>query len=116
MSAPVETEAEALEMRAAWLIDYYNSLPEGVSSEAYAEANNLRYKARRLRERSLMPELRYYTVTQEREVKVSASSPIQAACIADDVFSGRVPEDDVSVKPNIVSPIREREIVAREDY
>lgn len=63
-----------------------------------------------------MPEIRYYTVTQEREVKVSASSPIEAAQIGDAAFSGRIEEGDQSVAPHILNPVRERSIDVREDY
>lgn len=63
-----------------------------------------------------MPELRYYTVTQEREVKVSANTPIEAAEIANVIFNGTIQEGDQSVAHHIVSPVRERELVAREDY
>ena len=60
-----------------------------------------------------MPEIRYYTVTQEREVKVSANSPIDAANLAQRIFSDtKKPEDQI----NIVQPIRERSIDVREDY
>lgn len=34
-----------------------------------------------------MPEIRYYTVTQEREIKISASDPVEAAALAKRVFS-----------------------------
>lgn len=62
-----------------------------------------------------MPELRYYTVTQEREVKVSANSPIEAAQIADAAFKGVIQKDDPS-GPGITNPVRERDITVREDY
>lgn len=60
-----------------------------------------------------LPEIRYYTVTQEREIKVSANSPIDAAVLANRVFSNtKYPEDQVNVK----MPIRERALNVREDY
>lgn len=60
-----------------------------------------------------MPEIRYYTVTQEREVKISANSPIDAANLADRIFSDtKLPEDQI----NILQPIRIRAIDVREDY
>jgi hypothetical protein len=63
-----------------------------------------------------MPEIRYFTVTQEREVKVWADSPVEAAKIADAAFSGRIEEDDQSAPSHIRSPIRERTLDVREDY
>jgi hypothetical protein len=60
-----------------------------------------------------LPELRYYTVTQEREVKVSANSPIDAAVLANRVFTDtKHPEDQI----NVQTPIRERGLTVREDY
>lgn len=60
-----------------------------------------------------MPEIRYYTVTQEREVKVAANSPIDAINLAERIFSNtKRPEDQI----NIITPIRERAIDVREDY
>jgi hypothetical protein len=60
-----------------------------------------------------MPEIRYYTVSQEREVKVWANSPIDAAQIADGEFSGYKPSQ---VEGGVTSPIRVRDLVVREDY
>ena len=62
-----------------------------------------------------MPELRYYTVTQEREVKVSANSPIEAAQIASVAFSDEVEKRDLVVT-HITNPVRDRDLVVREDY
>jgi hypothetical protein len=46
-----------------------------------------------------MPELRYYTIVQEREVKVSATKPIDALVLADRVLSGTMkPEDQINVQ------------------
>lgn len=62
-----------------------------------------------------MPVMRYYTATQEREVKISASSPIEAAQLADAAFKGEIkPGETAAVR--ITSEIRERELVVREDY
>lgn len=44
-----ESWAYALEERATELEEYGNSLPDGVSTEAFAEASNLRAAARKLR-------------------------------------------------------------------
>lgn len=62
-----------------------------------------------------MPEIRYYTCTQEREVKVTASSPAEAAHLASAAFWGTISDEDIS-KVNILSPVRERDLVIREDY
>lgn len=62
-----------------------------------------------------MPEIRNYTVTQEREVKVSANSAIDAARIGAAIFKGEDPPEDVYFG-HATSPIRDRDIVAREDY
>lgn len=62
-----------------------------------------------------MPETRYYTATQEREVKLWASSPGEAAQLAAAEFRGEIKEDDVAAE-HITSPIRERDLVVREDY
>ena len=62
-----------------------------------------------------MPEIRYYTVTQEREVKVSASSPLEAAEIAYAAFKGEVQQDDLTAT-HITNPVRDRDLVVREDY
>lgn len=63
-----------------------------------------------------MPEIRYYTVRQEREVKVQANSPVEAAQIAQRAFDGEtyaLPED---VWGNPTSAVRDRDLVVREDY
>lgn len=62
-----------------------------------------------------MPEIRYYTVTQEREVRVSASSPLEAAQLATAAFAGEIQTDDIA-KINVITPVRERSIDVREDY
>jgi hypothetical protein len=60
-----------------------------------------------------MPKIRYYTVTQTREVKVSADSPTEATILADRLFRGiKKPEDQLHVQSAIV----EIEISARENY
>lgn len=61
-----------------------------------------------------MPEIRYYTVTEEREVKVCATSPIDAARLADADFHGVRITDDV--EGATTTPIRVRDITVREDY
>lgn len=63
-----------------------------------------------------MPAIRYFTVTQEREIKISASSPIEAAQIADAAFKGNIQEGDQSAAPHILREIRDRDLVVREDY
>lgn len=59
-----------------------------------------------------MPEIHYYTVTQEREVKVSATNPTDAVVLAQRVFSKtKKPEDQINVQ---MWP-RETYISVRED-
>ena len=71
-----------------------------------------------------MPEIRYYTVTQEREVKVAANSAADAVLIADAAFThgqdsnhsvakGKSPE---GVWGNTRTEVRVRDISAREEY
>jgi hypothetical protein len=62
-----------------------------------------------------MPEVRYYTVSQRREVKVWANSPIEAAQIADAAFRGEVQQDDLTAT-HITRPVRERDLAVREDH
>lgn len=59
-----------------------------------------------------MPEARYYTVTQEREVKIVANSPIEAAQIASSFLNDKTSD----IPAQILSPIKERELRVREDY
>lgn len=42
-------EPDVLEARAAALVEYGNALPDGVTTEAFAEAENLRHEAAKLR-------------------------------------------------------------------
>jgi len=59
-----------------------------------------------------VPELRRYIVKQEREVKITATSPLNAALIAGRAFAGaKKPEDQI----NIRSPIKEISLDIRED-
>lgn len=60
-----------------------------------------------------MSPLRDYRVIQEREVKISATSPANAAALSERIFSGtKTPEDQI----NIISPVREISLDVREDY
>lgn len=61
-----------------------------------------------------MSEMRYYTVTQEREIKVWANNPADAAQVADAKFSGHAKPDGVAGEAT--TPIRDRDLVIREDY
>lgn len=63
-----------------------------------------------------MPARRNYVVTQEREVKVSAVSPIEAAQIANYAFNNDFMEGDQSTKPHITTEVREKSLEVREDY
>lgn len=57
-----------------------------------------------------MPEIRYYTIRQIREVKVWANSSVDAAQVADAEFKGH----DTDAAGRVISPIREVEILVRE--
>jgi hypothetical protein len=57
-----------------------------------------------------MPEVRRYTVIQEREVEVTASDPVEAVRLADDLFTNG---DGLS---DYQSKIRVTEVRAREAY
>lgn len=60
-----------------------------------------------------MPEMRYYTVRQEREVRVTATSAINAARIADAAFEG---DGDVPIAlGRALTEVRVRDIDVRED-
>ncbi len=68
-----------------------------------------------------MPDKRYYTVIQEREVKVVANSAIDAALIADDAFECRPNDDSTKIKlydvwGNATTDVRTRDLIVREDY
>lgn len=63
-----------------------------------------------------MPEIRYYTVTQEREVKISASNTLEAAKLADAAFSNTLDRLPIGSDRNVLIPIRVRELIVREDY
>lgn len=58
--------------------------------------------------------MRYYTVVQEREVKIVANSAIDAARIADAVFEQIDPP--ANVWGHASTPVRVRDLVTREDY
>lgn len=59
-----------------------------------------------------VPELRYYTVTEEREVKVSANNPKDAAVLADSILSG---ETDPVHQTNVQAWPRKTTLYVRED-
>lgn len=63
-----------------------------------------------------MPEIRYYTVTQEREVKVAANSPADAVMIANKAFDGELTDSTQLPPGRVTTSVRERDISAREDY
>lgn len=62
-----------------------------------------------------MSDVKYYTVTQEREVKVAATEAIQAAIIGDYAFKGGGVDPEV-VDGTILTAVRVRDIIVREDY
>lgn len=61
-----------------------------------------------------MPTTRYFTVTQERTIKVAAPSPISAAIIATEAFQNE--KRVVTEEGRTTSPILETSVSAREDY
>lgn len=60
-----------------------------------------------------MPQIRYYTVTQVREVKVATNDPVQAINLADAMFSGH----EVAAEPgrSVVKPVRIHSMAVEED-
>lgn len=59
-----------------------------------------------------MPEICYYTVTQERQVRVSAANLTNVAILATRVFNNeKLPEDQI----NVQQWPREIELTIRED-
>jgi hypothetical protein len=61
-----------------------------------------------------VPELRKYTVTQEREVEVRATSTYEAVEQARAAFENRVEDNDVTMVGTPVTP-RETSLTVRED-
>lgn len=61
-----------------------------------------------------MPAIKYYTVTQERRVKVSSDNIQDAISIARQAFEGK--RDEENLNSRLRSQVEEIEIVAREDY
>lgn len=61
-----------------------------------------------------MPEIRFYTVHQGREVKVWASSPEEAAQLATAAFKNEIKKGD-EAESHIRSEVRDVGIVVRED-
>jgi len=59
-----------------------------------------------------MPAIRYFTVEQTREVRVSASTPTEAALLADRVFSGTKEDKD---RLNVRSKVMETNLTVREE-
>jgi len=59
-----------------------------------------------------MPKLRHYTITQVREVRISATNTTDAAALAHRVLSGTKHSAD---QLNVRSEILERELNIRED-
>lgn len=46
-----------------------------------------------------MPEIRYFTIIEEREVQVSGSNAIEAMALGDRVLSGtQKPEDQINIR------------------
>jgi hypothetical protein len=61
-----------------------------------------------------MSDIRYYTVSETREIKVTATNPTQAVKLATAVFEGRVVIAEEGI--GVFKPISIRSIEAREDY
>jgi hypothetical protein len=61
-----------------------------------------------------MPEVRYFIVIQERQVKVWANTIIEAAEIANGAFNGHT-EPGSGVINQIVSEVKETRMIVRED-
>lgn len=60
-----------------------------------------------------MPEIRYYTVIQERELKVCAPGPAEAASLANKVFRDEAVTSGDGI--NVLKPVREISLNVRED-
>lgn len=60
-----------------------------------------------------MGTVRYYVVTQEREITVEATDPAEAVHLATGVLGGGTP---VTLEKPFASPIKVTEIKAREEY
>lgn len=68
-----------------------------------------------------MPPFRYYTVTQEREIKIAAGSAIDAGIIASACFDLYDDDEVLNVKSgytpgHALSTVRNRDLLIREDY
>lgn len=61
-----------------------------------------------------MPEIRRYVVTQTRETKVSASSPMEAIGLADKQFGGEPLPANEAI--NILKPVRVLSMDVNEEY
>lgn len=66
-----------------------------------------------VQERDMMPPIRYFTVTQVREVRVDAPSALDAAKGASDLFSGVKPAEEGPVTQR--APIIERKLSVEEN-
>lgn len=62
-----------------------------------------------------MSETRYFTVTEERQVKVAAKDALEACVVADAAFRGEIRESDIT-NVNILTEVKGVSISAREDY
>ena len=63
-----------------------------------------------------MPKQRYFTITQERKVKIQASEVIDAARIANAIFEGVPVEDLGEINGRPTSNVEVTEMTVREDY
>lgn len=58
--------------------------------------------------------MRLYEVTQEREVKVRATTPTEAAIVANDAFNN-LNDLPQGIEGGVVGPIRETSVMVREE-
>ena len=62
-----------------------------------------------------MPQIKYYRVTQTREIRVEAQDPLSAAHIAQTVFDAKEMESPVYTG-GVASQVNVRDLEIREDY
>lgn len=62
-----------------------------------------------------MTEIRYFTVTEERQVKVAAKDALAACAVADAAFRGEIRESDIT-NTSVLTEVKGISISAREDY
>lgn len=63
-----------------------------------------------------MAAIRYFTVTQEREIKISTTDPATAVVIATEAFDNNSSTGISDERGRVTSGIIDKAISAREDY